>query len=64
MPQFGVCLTIVIYDHKTFIVQATGFEVSPKTLKTHVYFSGAKLTKEGFYNIVPRLECFKEEKQN
>jgi len=24
MPQFGAYLTIVIYDRKTFIVQATG----------------------------------------
>ncbi len=24
MPQFGVYLTIVIYDHKFFIVHATG----------------------------------------
>ncbi len=24
MPQFGANLTIVIYDRKTFIVQATG----------------------------------------
>jgi hypothetical protein len=24
-PQFGAYLTIVIYDHKIFIVQATGY---------------------------------------
>jgi hypothetical protein len=27
MPQFGAYLTIVIYDRKTFIVQATGVKV-------------------------------------
>ncbi len=27
MPQFGAYLTIVIYDRKTFIVQATGAKV-------------------------------------
>jgi hypothetical protein len=25
-PQFGAYLTIIIYDHKTFIVQVTGFD--------------------------------------
>ncbi len=25
-PQFGAYLTIIIYDHKTFIEQVTGFD--------------------------------------
>ncbi len=36
MPQFVAYLTIIIYDHKTFIVQATGlasFGNATQTLK-------------------------------
>ncbi len=29
MPQFGSYLTIVIYDRKTYIVQATGELITP-----------------------------------
>jgi hypothetical protein len=47
MPKFGSYLTIVIYDRKTFIVQATVINILGRV----VNYKGKKL-----YIIGPRIE--------
>ncbi len=52
-PKFGAYLTIVIYDHKTLIVQAKGFEVSPKTKNSCLLFWGKSDKESDFISLIP-----------
>ncbi len=55
MPQFGVYLTIIIYDHKMFIVQAT--ERLARDKRSSLFYLFASAEEKKIYNIFQRPSC-------